>query len=455
MAPHRIIKLGLAAIGLVVVAALVTVNFGEPVDFARQTNEQDPVPSQNSAPSSVFDKHYVVTQDNTVIITYCISGPNEKDLAKKAILNTLKLKAETPHAEKDTTAAELEVSLKSVLSHLPPFGYALKIYFIVDTISSLNIREVLTRAELNGSSWPIPISVEVLDVSALENQMRWFIVNSAAFAAYKTFHGFGQWYRFFVPWILPESVKQTIYIDLDVWFVTSPVGVWLERDEKAMMQWGEKGKCSGIMILSTENMRKRFFQTTTNASCMELKHNGDISETIRDGRNGDQAALRKLNKWQPELFTYLSEAYDISIANGAWRHKDITKAFPTAGVLHSNGGGPDNFRPYFTKEFYDNSPKGWSLVKYYVELPWTWMLNQGAVAAAALVAAGLDHMAHKLEIKFEVVLPSAAFNASLAPYIRKHTVDCKHLCPNRKNEKEMGDKREYDLFLKCAECLCK
>ena len=84
------------------------------------------------------------------------------------------------------------------------------------------------------------------------------------------------------------------------------------------------------------------------------------------------------------LFGNISKNYDIAIANGAWKFGNkIADAFPEAGTLHSNGGGPDNHMPYWLHEFYTGRggpPKGWALVFHYVELPWAWMMARGASA---------------------------------------------------------------------------
>ena len=66
--------------------------------------------------------------------------------------------------------------------------------------------------------------------------MRQVIQTTVAFRDYRTYHAFGQWFRFFLPWVIPVHVTHTIYVDPDVWFVSSIAALWGERDPGAMLQ---------------------------------------------------------------------------------------------------------------------------------------------------------------------------------------------------------------------------
>ena len=101
--------------------------------------------------------------------------------------------------------------------------------------------------------------------------MRQIIQTSFAFRDYFTHHAFGQWFRFFLPWVIPEHVNHTIYVDPDVWFVSNLAALWGERDPGVMMQWGDESKCSGTMLLNLGMMRNHFWEVNLNSACQFLR----------------------------------------------------------------------------------------------------------------------------------------------------------------------------------------
>lgn len=112
-------------------------------------------------------------------------------------------------------------------------------------------------------------------------------------------------------------------------------------------------------------------------------------DDVTDGRNGDQAVLRRLSKVYPSLFGRLSRSYDIAIANGAWKYGDrIAKEYKEAGVLHSNGGGPDNRNPYWKTEFYNSHPKGTVTPQIAFAMRWLALLEALCAYEHATMQAG-------------------------------------------------------------------
>ena len=114
---------------------------------------------------------------------------------------------------------------------------------------------------------PRPVAITVVDVSRLVRTMRRVIQTTFAFRHYNTHHAFGQWFRFFLPWVIPAHVTHTIYVDPDVWFVSNVAALWGERDPGVMMQWGDKSKCSGTMMINLGMMRSHFWEANLNSAC--------------------------------------------------------------------------------------------------------------------------------------------------------------------------------------------
>lgn len=123
----------------------------------------------------------------------------------------------------DGTTLELEVALKSLLMELPPVGWSLRVFFVADSAAAARISQMLARSGLNRSIWRIPVTISIIDVSSMVGTMRHVIQSTFAFRDYRTYHAFGQWFRFFLPWLLPADVSQTIYLDPDVWCVVVAV----------------------------------------------------------------------------------------------------------------------------------------------------------------------------------------------------------------------------------------
>ena len=68
-------------------------------------------------------------------------------------------------------------------------------------------------------------------------------------------------------------------------------------------------------------------------------------DLVRDGRNGDQAVLRRLFKVEHRLFGNISKNYDIAIANGVrqlrlyfWSIPMATTPLVPCAVFHSGPG---------------------------------------------------------------------------------------------------------------------
>ena len=192
-------------------------------------------------------------------------------------------------------------------------------------------------------------------------------------------HTFGTFLRLFIhetPLIKLDSI---IYMDIDVIFLSNLRELWNERNTTKFVQWGES-RCAGLMIMNPK--------LTKGFAMEEIKNSINAAKTRRKKKFpfgvDDQQILTQLEVDHPEMFGILDGRFDIHLNNGKQdlgEHGLVT--MNEVAFLHMNGGGDSpgaffNYKPndwkHLKKIDWING-KGWNLVKFYVDLPWSWLLS--------------------------------------------------------------------------------
>lgn len=311
---------------------------------------------------------------------------------------------------------EIQVALKSMIYQSPPAGNrysALDIYFIAsDDISFRMLNEMLEEGKLDGSLWPIPISITVVDVSRLTDRFLWKVVRGPVLKRFWIMHHVGAFWRLMLPWILPDKITHLIYIDTDAWFRDNIVGMWLERDFTSMIQWTTEARTSGVVILNLPMMKTRMWKAWGAAACAGFRENRNRTDKHKDepyfvrphisASTGDQAFFQCLAEYFPDLEGGLSPPYGMLHYAMAYKWgKQWTDKFEGGAVLHHNGGGKQNkiaywrmFLPNRTVELEGTltpphkNDRVWRTATFFADLPWHWLLFHGKVYNRILEVAG-------------------------------------------------------------------
>lgn len=103
-------------------------------------------------------------------------------------------------------------------------------------------------------------------------------------------------------------------------------------------------------------------------------------------RPDDQLILRAINRTHPELVGALPLEWDVTAVNGAegqyaksrtkYTEEETLRELKHVGMLHFNGGGTSDKAYFKTHKLITHHKKKYyhtyGLVKYYVNMPWTW-----------------------------------------------------------------------------------
>jgi len=265
--------------------------------------------------------------------------------------------------------AEFEVALKSVLLNGPRDSMDIHIMADEDAFEALYF---ILHTKANLVNWvkiPWPIHIKVYNIQNLEEGWKHIIesrfavaTNFTSFSLYR--HTIGAYYRIFANEVLPPYVDNVLYIDTDVVILGSLEDIWQQQaatDEDILFSWGAR-MCSGFMILRPKH-ETELWELYSQAPEPLLK------KIIR-GRPvvDDQFLLTVVQKEFPQRVGIISPEWDISAADGSWK-RDGGKQMQ-AGMLHFNGGGESKVA-YFEEHTFLKDPI-WGLVKYYVNMPWSW-----------------------------------------------------------------------------------
>lgn len=260
---------------------------------------------------------------------------------------------------------EFETVLKSLL-HNAPLRRKLEIYVVADEAATQAVRSLLGTLQIDTRPWGTSVDLRILNVQALTASWREHLLETVPKIGNR--HTFGSFYRLFLPEVLGNRARHVIYTDPDVVFLTSLSGLWEQRREDVMVCWGQSA-CAGVMLINLVNLRRELWPMA--AASIE-----------KDKRYSDQTLLVAIQKRYPTKFSFLSPAWDVHLANGAWRFKDaLAENKPEVGFLHFNGGGDSKDAFFEQDDTWAYRTRGWKLASYYIELPWSWLFYMGKVNA--------------------------------------------------------------------------
>lgn len=259
---------------------------------------------------------------------------------------------------------EFEVVLKSLI-HNAPRG-EMVIYVVADEDATVAVTSLIEGLEIDGRPWGSSVNVRVLNVQALTAAWREHVLECVP--VMKEGHTFGSWYRLFLKEVLGDRARHVIYTDVDVVFLTSPAGLWQQRRDDVMVCWGESA-CSGVMLINVEILARDFWPLAESSIDKTKLH-------------GDQACFVAIQEKYPSKFGLLSPAWDVHLADGAWRFGNaLAENRPEVGFLHFNGGGNSKTAHFDHEEAWARDFAGWNLASYYIDLPWSWLFYRGSVDA--------------------------------------------------------------------------
>ena len=136
--------------------------------------------------------------------------------------------------------------------------------------------------------------------------------------------------------------------------------LWKERHD-VMFQMG-RSQVAGFMMFNVHLM----------APFWDVVQSGILEHADWDWfQHADQSLL--VNVKQLGHGGDLTDAWDIHLGDGAWRYSDkLPEHVPQAGMLHFNGGGKSKEAYFKGRSGWSKKP-GWTVVNYYVDMPWSWV----------------------------------------------------------------------------------
>lgn len=205
-------------------------------------------------------------------------------------------------------------------------------------------------------------------------------------------HTIGTFYRLLSGEVLPATVDNVLYLDVNVIVLANLEGMWqryVVRDDNIYFQWGVE-RCAGFMMLRPHKMEEvwKLYQQVPEAILRRVLRRRPVPD--------DQTVFRAVRAAFPRVVARLPPEYDISAADGPWKGKQGSEGSAVllqhrpngAGMMHFNGGGSSQ-EAYFNRNKEHEllkEPIWGDLAKYYVNLPWPWarfILSNSVVAGRA------------------------------------------------------------------------
>lgn len=276
--------------------------------------------------------------------------------------------------------AEFEVSLKSILLNLPTTQNSnTTIHIMADQPAHEALSKLIfDTAQLQDAITASPLTIATYNIQ--EHQDKWShrIETRMAVAANMTKvsmyrHTIGTFYRLLCGDVLPPTVGEVLYLDVDAIVLANLEGLWqrhVVRSTNIYFQWG-KARCAGYIILRPSKMEDvwRLYQKIPEKTIRRILNARPVPD--------DQHVFNAVHTVFPNVSATLPPEFDISARDGPWWRKPevLLEHRPHgAAMMHFNGGG-DSKEAYFDKRHEHKMLKEhiWGdLAKYYVNLPWPW-----------------------------------------------------------------------------------
>jgi lipopolysaccharide biosynthesis glycosyltransferase len=268
---------------------------------------------------------------------------------------------------------EIEVSLKSVLMNAP-LDASLHVHILTDNEAHSSLKQRLSC--IQESSWRNKVVVSIYNVENYHEE--WTNKLSIALRGHALDRrvNLGGYYRLLAYQILPPSVKNVVYMDVDSVVLNNLNGIFPYMNTKSalLFQWSGEWPCSGFMVLNMQKF-EIFWDILSQLPMIES--------------GGDQRLLLHVAEHSPHLVGALPSQYDIHMGH-KWRKKPHLLFHENeVSMLHFNGVKPSFFAnglmKYCSRTSYcsrdsaakEQFLKSWGLADYYVRLNWRWVIHFG------------------------------------------------------------------------------
>lgn len=291
---------------------------------------------------------------------------------------------------------EIEVSLKSVLMNAP-LDAPLHIHILTDNEAHSSLKQRLNY--IQESSWRNKVVISLYNVENYHHEWTNILNKAVRGHALDGRVSLGGYYRLLAYQILPPSVKNVVYMDVDSVVMSNLNGImpYVNTKSSLLFQWSGEWPCSGFMVLNIQKF-EMFWEI--------LSHLTEIES------GGDQRLLLHVAEHSPHLVGALPSHYDIHMGH-KWRKKPHLLFHENeVSMLHFNGVNPSFFANGLmqyclrtshcsrSEEATDQFIKSWGLADYYVRLNWRWIQHFGMSTIRP------NERGHALEVRDILKLPN-------------------------------------------------